>query len=224
MLEIKGVRFEVEIVHKRIKNLYLRLEETKLTVSAPMRMQDYEVYRFIEKKRDWIWRTYQRQMYRKREGNKYSGGDVFYIFDVPHRLVMRKGKKNVTIGDRTIFLTYPGEEEDAIRYLYQNLDRELLNRAEYYLNKHLVFLRDYGYMDIPELKCRVMKTKWGVCYTRKNRICLSSYLIHYPLECLEYVMIHEMVHFIVPNHSKRFYELVGSRMSDYKSAIQRLKL
>ena len=78
-------------------------------------------------------------------------------------------------------------------------------------------------MEVPELKCRIMTSKWGVCYTRKNKITVSSYLIHYPLQCLEYIMVHEMTHFIVPNHSKRFYEVVANHMPDYKSASNRLK-
>ncbi|MBQ1625320.1 MAG: M48 family metallopeptidase, partial [Erysipelotrichaceae bacterium] len=58
----------------------------------------------------------------------------------------------------------------------------------------------------------------------KNSITISSYLIHYPLYCLEYIMVHEMTHFIVPNHSKRFYEVVVNNMPDYKRAVKRLKL
>ena len=224
MLEIKGVRFEVEIIHKRIRNLYLRMKDQKVIASAPVGMPDYQVYQFIEKKRDWIYRTYERMIYREAAGNRYRGGDVFYLFDVPYRLVRQIGKKNVAIGDRTIFLTYKEDGEDAIRYLYRYLDKLLLEQASVFLERHMSFLRDYGYRDLPELKCRVMKSRWGVCYTRKNQICLSSYLVHYPPECLEYVVIHEMVHFIVPNHSKRFYELVLSRMPAYKNAVVRLKL
>ena len=153
----------------------------------------------------------------------YNGSDVFYIYDVPYRLVRSKGKSSAVIGDRAVFLTYKDDGEDAIRYLYKKTDKDLLAKAEYYMNRHLPFLRDYGYDLTPELKCRVMTSKWGVCYTKKNRITISSYLFHYPLECLEYIIVHEMTHFIVPNHSKRFYELVAGRMPDYKNAQKRLK-
>ncbi|MBQ6149326.1 MAG: M48 family metallopeptidase, partial [Oscillospiraceae bacterium] len=93
-----------------------------------------------------------------------------------------------------------------------------------YLDRHIDLLEEYGYEQMPELKARIMTSRWGVCYTRKNSICISSYLIHYPEECLEYIMIHEMTHFIVPNHSKRFYRIVSSRMPDYKKALEKLKL
>ena len=224
MIEIKGIRFEVKIEHKRIKNLYLRLKDNVIMASAPLRMPDYAVYQFIESKRDWIYKAYDRMVYNKRISNLYRGGDVFYIFDEPYKLVKQIGKSNVTIMNRTIFLTYKDDSEDAIKYLYKVLDKEVLKLAQYYLNKHLPFLRDYGYMEVPELKCRIMTSRWGVCYTRKNRITVSSYLIHYPKQCLEYIMVHEMTHFIVPNHSRRFYEIVANNMPDYKSASNRLKL
>ena len=223
MIEIKGIRFEVEIVHKKIKNLYLRLNDNRIVASAPLRMPDYEVYRFIESKRDWIYRTYDYMSYKKRMGHKYRGGDIFYLFDEPYRLERLIGKKNVLIKDKTIYLSYKDDSEDSIKYLYKYLDKYLMEKALDLLNHHLPFLEDYGYHQIPELKCRIMTSKWGVCYTRKNSICISSYLIHYPLECLEYIMVHEMTHFIVPNHSKRFYEVVGNQMPMYKEAVKLLK-
>jgi len=73
------------------------------------------------------------------------------------------------------------------------------------------------------LKARIMSSKWGVCYTRKNQITVSSYLINYPLKALEYIVIHELVHFIIPNHSKRFYEIIANNMPDYKIANDALK-
>ena len=223
MIEIKGIRFEVKIVHKAIRNLYLRLKDEEILATAPFLMPDFEVYRFIERKRDWIYKTHERMKQKQAASRIYDGSNVFFIYDTPYRLIRSLGKSSASIGDHTVFLSYRDDSEDAIRYLYKKTDRELLIKAECYLNKHLPFLRDYGYHLIPELRCRVMTSKWGVCYTKKNRITISSYLIHYPLECLEYIIVHEMTHFIVPNHSRRFYELLAGRMPDYKNAQKRLK-
>ena len=225
MLEIKGIEFEVEINRKKIKNMYLRLDGNKVIVSAPFRVPEYEIYKFINSRRDWIYKTYDYNVYKNRVSRLYSGGDIFYIYSVPYRIHFYEGKNNVLIRDNTIFLTYKNDDRDsAIRYLYKYLDKYLLNKAEEIMNKRISFLMDYGYNQIPVLKCKIMKSRWGVCYTRKNEIHISSYLIHYPLQCLEYIMIHEMTHFIVPNHSKRFYEIVEYNMPDYKSANEMLKM
>ena len=224
MLEIKGIRFDVRINRKRIKNLYLRLDGNTVIASVPLRMPEYEVYRFIESRRDWIYRVYDYQSYKNRVGRLYHGGDTFYIYNVPYRLEFLQGRKNVSIKGNTIYLSYKDNSEDRIKYLYKFLDKYLLIKAEEYLNKHIGFLKDYGYELYPEIGCRIMKTRWGVCYTRKNRISISSYLIHYPFDCLEYIIVHELTHFIVPNHSKRFYSIVSNNMPDYKKAVEKLKL
>ena len=222
MLEIKGINFEVEITHKNIKNLYLRLDGNKIKATAPMSMPDYEVYKFIDTKRNWIYKAYERMNQKKEATKLYGGGDLFYVFGQPYHLVRNIGKSKVTVRDDTIYLTYKDDSENGIRYLYKYFDKTLLKKAEELKDQYLPFLQDYGYTDIPELKCRIMRSKWGVCYVRKNSITISSYLIHYPEECLEYIMVHEMTHFIVPNHTPRFYDIVSSKMPDYERVSAQL--
>lgn len=223
-MKIRDIDFDVEISRKRIKNMYLRLDGNTIRVSCPLRMPEYEVYRFIGMRKDWIMRNYCYQEYRKEAGLKYQGGETFHIFGKPYRLIRMIGKKDVRITEDEIYLSYKDDPDDALRYLYKQLDRKLLAEADILLDKHLRFLEDYGYMLKPELNCRLMTSRWGVCYTRKNRISISSYLIHYPLYCLEYIMVHEMTHFIIPNHSRRFHDIVARNMPDYKKAHERLKI
>ena len=225
MIEIKGIRFQVEIERKWIKNMYLRIKGDTLHVSVPHLMPEYQVYRFLESKRDWIYNAYVRLNQKERNSRIYHGGDVFYLFDEPYQLVYQEsGRKSVQIRDHAIYLHGQEDRENALKYLYKQLDKQLLEKAELYLQKYREnILISYGYMLLPELRARQMTSKWGVCYTRKNRIHISSYLIHYPLECLEYIMVHEMTHFIIPNHSKRFYQIVSSNLPGYKEIRKRLK-
>ena len=226
MIEIKGIRFKVEIERKWIKNMYLRIKGDTIYVSAPKLTPDHLVYRFIESKRSWIYDAYTRLNEREMNSRTYHGGDVFYLFDEPYRLVYQESaRKSVQIKDHTIYLH--GREDDrenALKYLYKQLDKQLLEQAERYLQDYREsILISYGYQQMPELRARPMTSRWGVCYTRKNRISINSYLIHYPLECLEYIMVHEMTHFIIPNHSKRFYQIVGSNLPDYKQIRKKLR-
>ncbi|MDO4940122.1 MAG: SprT family zinc-dependent metalloprotease [Erysipelotrichaceae bacterium] len=223
MLEIKGIRFEVEINQKRIKNIYLRVEDDKVIVSAPKYMQTYEIYNFIESKRDWIYKVYQYYQYKKLNTLKYNGGESFYIFGEKYKLIYSIGNKNVSITDKSIYLTSKNFD-DGIKYLYKHFESLLLERANEYLNKYLYILRDYGYDNVPDLNIKFLKGKWGVCYTRNNKINISYYILHYPNECLEYIVIHELTHFIIPNHSKRFYEIIEHNMPNYKLANEKLKL
>lgn len=73
------------------------------------------------------------------------------------------------------------------------------------------------------LKFRKMKSRWGVCHITKNYITLSTFLVHVPLELIEYVIIHEFCHFKFPNHSKDFYKYVSQYCPDYKNKRKELK-
>lgn len=223
MVEIKGIKFEVEITKKKIRNIYLRLQDNKIEASCPYYVPKYEVYKFIESKRDWIYKVYQFNNNRPKNLYLYNGGDTFYVFGKPYKLVRNIGRKKVVISEDTIFFTYKDDSLDSIKALYKYFDTELLNKAKIYLDKYRPLLLDYGYNEEPILNARLMSSKWGVCYTRNNKINISSYLIHYPYECLEYIMIHELTHFIIPNHSKRFYEIIANNMPDYKRANSLLK-
>lgn len=223
MVEIKGVKFDVEITKKRIKNIYLKVEGNKINASCPYYVAQYEVYKFIEAKSNWIYKVYQYNQSRPRNTFVYRGGDVFYVFGKAYKLVRTIGRKKVSIVNDTIYFTYKDDSFDGIKALYKELDRMLLSSAREYFNKYRRVLLDYGYIDEPIINARIMTSKWGVCYTRNNRINISSYLIHYPYICLEYIMIHEMTHFIVPNHSKRFYEIIANNMPDYNSANDLLR-
>lgn len=75
--------------------------------------------------------------------------------------------------------------------------------------------------DRPVLKVRLMKTRWGVCHIQKNTITLNKALIDKPLEAIEYVILHEYVHFLHPNHQAPFHQAMKMLMPDYK---QRKKL
>ena len=80
-------------------------------------------------------------------------------------------------------------------------------------------LSDY-HLEFPDVKIRDMKSRWGSCTPAKNSITLNRKLIHYPFEFIEYVVLHEFVHFIQPNHSKAFYNIIENYMPDYKTRME----
>ena len=186
---------QVLIERKKNKNLYLRVvNDNILYVTCPLRMKDEEVYRFIKDNEDRIRRSIEASKKKLLRSYLYRGGEYFYQFGQMVKI----------------------NENQNINKLYQDLNKDLLAIGKEYIDKYLPMLKDYGYHQYPELKIRKMKSKWGVCYTQKNLVCLSSFLVHYPRICIEYIVLHELCHFIVPNHSKRFYSLIEQRLPNYK--------
>ena len=74
----------------------------------------------------------------------------------------------------------------------------------------------------PKLRVRTMKSCWGSCLVNKGIITLNRKLIMKPRECIEYVVVHELCHFIHPNHSKQFYGFMEQFMPDWKERKARL--
>ena len=68
-----------------------------------------------------------------------------------------------------------------------------------------------------------MLTRWGVCNPSKKAVTLNTELLKKDINLLDYVIIHELCHFFEPNHSKKFWYLVGLAYPDYKNARKALK-
>lgn len=73
------------------------------------------------------------------------------------------------------------------------------------------------------VRFREMKTRWGVCNIKTRIITINSNLINYPLECLEYVVVHELTHLLHAGHGKDFWSVVGHNLPNYKTLRAMLK-
>lgn len=104
---------------------------------------------------------------------------------------------------------YFGETE--IRDIITDICKEVY---PYFENKGISF---------PKIKFRRMVSRWGSCHTTKGILTFNLNLIYAPLECIEYVVCHEFTHFLVPNHSPKFYEELAKVCPEWKGRRQKLK-
>ena len=107
----------------------------------------------------------------------------------------------------------------------ETLEKWLKKETKQLFEEHLNFWyhRFEEKIPFPKLKIRKMKTRWGVCNRRDNSVTLNSELIRYEIEQLDYVIIHELSHFVHFNHSKNFWHLVSKYCPNYKQARKVLK-
>jgi predicted metal-dependent hydrolase len=75
----------------------------------------------------------------------------------------------------------------------------------------------------PILRIKDYKSRWGVCFTKRGYIILNKQLFDKPIPAIEYVILHEYVHFLVPNHGSKFHKIMGKLMPDYKERRKLLK-
>lgn len=73
------------------------------------------------------------------------------------------------------------------------------------------------------IKGRSMRSMWGNCNTRTKTITLNWELLNFPQECVDYVVLHEMTHFLYIHHDKNFYSYIARYMPDYKKTIKMMR-
>jgi hypothetical protein len=75
----------------------------------------------------------------------------------------------------------------------------------------------------PQVSVRAMRTRFGSCSVGRGRITLNVMLLNVPRSCAEYVVLHELAHFLYPNHSRSFYDFIAGYMPDWQERERLLK-
>lgn len=219
MIKIQDKYYNLEINYKKVKNIYLRVNGNTLVINCPRYVSREEIINFINDKQDWIIKNvYSRNI--KNETSHLKIDSQIYYLGNKYDLFILEGTNKVKIEeDKITIYCKDANIENALKIFYKqskNALQEIINERQ---TKYLNILNDYGYHNIPEYKFRVLKSAWGVCYTSKNLVVINEKLIHFQPIVIESVLWHELLHFIVPNHSKRFHQVLENIMPDYK-AIQ----
>ena len=101
-----------------------------------------------------------------------------------------------------------------------SLEKQLYSFYRKELRKRLLLMvQDYSQqmsLEVPTFKIRYMKTKWGSCATSNQRIWFNIELAKKPLECIEYIVVHELTHLLERNHNKRFILLLDQFMPTWR--------
>ena len=206
------------LVTKQVKNINMRISSKgEVVVSANPFVPMDKIDDFVSSKVSWIVK-HQKSM---QERSQKSMIDDKHIVLFGNSLKIRKttGKYNHVSYDKDTLYVQCREQADPEKVIRQFLDK--LCRDVFLDIATLTFrsLSDY-HLEFPDVKIRDMKSRCGSCPPAKNSITLNRKLIHYPFEFIEYVVLHEFVHFIQPNHSKAFYNIIENYMPDYKTRME----
>lgn len=206
------------LVTKQVKNINMRISSKgEVVVSANPFVPMDKIDDFVSSKVSWIVK-HQKSM---QERSQKSMIDDKHIILFGNSLKIRKttGKYNHVSYDKDTLYVQCREQADPEKVIRQFLDK--LCRDVFLDIATLTFrsLSNY-HLEFPDVKIRDMKSRWGSCTPAKNSITLNRKLIHYPFELIEYVVLHEFVHFIQPNHSKAFYNIIENYMPDYKTRME----
>lgn len=206
-IEIDENIIDVIIERKKIKNMYLRIDDNlNIYVTANKWTSDDEIARVIKKEYQKIAKMYYLKL-------KEKDNDMYFTYLGIKYDVIYEDVKNVIIKEHEIYT-----KNDKM------LDKFYLNKCNEIFNSRLsTKLLLYPNVNKVSLKIRKMKTRWGVCNRRDNTITLNSELLKKDVSLIDYVIVHELTHFKHPNHQKAFWEDVAKNYPYYKEARKMLK-
>lgn len=206
------------LVTKQVKNINMRISSKgEVVVSANPFVPMDKIDDFVSSKVSWIVK-HQKSMQERSQKSMIDDKHIV-LFGNSLKICKTTGKYNHVSYDKDTLYVQCREQADPEKVIRQFLDK--LCRDVFLDIATLTFrsLSNY-HLEFPDVKIRDMKSRWGSCTPAKNSITLNRKLIHYPFEFIEYVVLHEFVHFIQPNHSKAFYNIIENYMPDYKIRME----
>ncbi len=229
MVRAHKSEIEYSVIRKPVKNINIRVHPDRTVhVSAGPKVPERVLDDFVLQKAGWILKCFEKFEARAPAAEPtYTDGEAVRILGREYTLKSAFSKKEeVRVdgeGGRIILLTKNPIDAAGKKRLYE---RWLTGQCErvfrLVLEQSLPLFKGYK-VPMPELKIRKMKSRWGSCIAAKKTVTLSKMLIEAPRPAVEYVVVHELAHFVHQNHSKEFYGLVRSILPDYKERKKMLK-
>lgn len=205
-IEIDDNIYDVEIIKKNNRNTYIRVKNGKIIVTTNYLASNSSIKKLIYDNKSSIKKMINT------DSKKQDKIDNFYYFGKVYDIIY--GFNDIEFSNDKI---YAPTKEKFNKYLSKDIKNIYQDRLDYWYN---AFEED---IPVPNLKIRKMTSRWGVCNIKNHNVTLNYELSKYDISCLDYVIVHELSHFIHHNHSRNFWLLVSKYYPKYKECKKMLK-
>jgi predicted metal-dependent hydrolase len=218
----------VDVIRKAIKNVHLSVHPPtgRVRIAAPARMSLDTVRVFAIAKLPWIKKQQRKLREQERETlREYIDRESHYVWGTRYLLKIVEGYQPASVElnhGRMILRVRPGADRAKRQAVVEEWHREQLRKIVPPLIKKWERLMG---VRVRRFFVQRMKTKWGSCNDRAGSIRLNTDLARKPRECLEYIVVHEMVHLVESTHNARFMALMNQYMpkwQSYREVLNRL--
>jgi predicted metal-dependent hydrolase len=212
---------EVLVVRKPIRNLHLAVlpPDGMVRVSSPLHLSDDAIRTLIATRIPWIRSQKTKFAAQARQTpRKYASGESHFFLGKQYRLEVIHGDQpphvSVKGKNKIVLQTRPNstvERREAILMDWYRKELRVVSASllENWQDKIGVRVGSWG--------IKRMKTRWGTCNRNAGRIWLNSELVKKPFECIEYVIVHELLHLIEKKHNERFVALMTNHLPKWRS-------
>ena len=222
-IQLEGI--PIDVTRKKIKNMHLRVHppEGAVRISAPTRMAMATIHDFALSKLDWI-RAQQLNISQQPPPvqNDFVDGEHHYFSGKTYvlRVVEKRATPGVSRHDSELVLQVrPGSDSTSRGAVLDAWYREQLKLVLESLTEY--WQQRLG-VRVSQIKVRKMKTRWGSCTPGTGAIRMNLELAKKPPQCLEYVLVHELVHLLEPGHSRRFWGLMDEFLPNWRVCREEL--
>ncbi len=216
----KAINFELK--RKNVKNINLNIRpDMSIAVSANEDVPLDIIKDFVKEKGPWICKNinyFKEFQPDKKNQREYVSGESFKYLGRQYRLRVRKSEVETVKYFRGFIYLYVKDKDDFNKKekLFNDWLHEKANvHFNESLNRMYKLVKNYD-IPKPNIKIREMKARWGSCHRENKIIILNSELIKAPKHCIDYVVLHELIHFKYKNHDDRFYTFLTSIMPDWE--------
>lgn len=227
-MQIELDDIQIDVVFKDIKNVHLSVypPNGRVRIAVPSRMNPDTVRVFAISKLNWIRQQQEKILAQERETpREYLNRESHYLWGKRYLLdiVLENVRPDVQLEHANMILRVrPGTDEGRKQAIVEEWYRAQLRQAVMPLISKWESIIG---VKVERLFVQRMKTRWGSCSPKSGNIRLNTDLAKKPPECLEYILVHEMVHLLEPSHNARFVSLMESfvpKWQFYREALNRL--
>ena len=220
--ETASISLEVE--YKNVKTIRLTVypPDGRVKVTAPLGTASAEIKKFAASKIDWINKHREKFFNHSKISASIQNQSIVYVWGVPHHLsIIAHGGNSKILLDGENMKMYIKEDSDKSKR------QEILDRWYRRILKQTappIIAKWEGIIGVKvnKLFVRKMKSHWGSCNCERQTLRLNSELVKRNPECLEYVIVHEMLHIIEKGHNRDFYFLLNKYMPDWKNIRKKM--
>ena len=218
----------IEVVRKNIKTLRLKVcaPTGRVQVSTPLRVNEEFVRRFVASKIEWIKKHKAKFVSRTPQlalkyvtGERHDFQGQSYLLNV----VYDKGFNKVVVRNDSTLDLYVHQYSQLIQR-QRVMDKWYRQQIKEQINPLIEKWQSIIGVQITDCRIKKMKTRWGSCNIKARRIWLSLELIKKPPLCLEYVIVHELVHLLERRHNRRFVAYMNQFMPEWRIYKEQLNL
>lgn len=215
----------VDVVLKDIKNVHLSVYPPagRVRISAPRRMSLDTIRVFAISKLGWIKQQQRKLRAQERETpREYLDRESHYVWGRRYLLKVLEDQTlpKIELKHRKMILrASPRTSNEEKQAMLAQWYREQIRAA---VPDLLAKWEPMVGVQVQRIFVQKMKTKWGSCNSRARNIRLNTDLAKKPRECLEYIVVHEMVHVLAPTHNERFVRMMDRLMPNWRILRQQL--